>query len=88
MVPLAQKKVTQMKAGKKITGTLWTAIALLIITVVSFLDPPEDYIYYLCSMAAMAGVVVSTIDLMSSYNYIAMRPLPQFDTHKGGDDRA
>ncbi len=84
----SQKKVTQMKAGKKITGTLWTAIALLIITVVSFLDPPEDYIYYLCSMAAMAGVVVSTIDLMSSYNYIAMRPLPQFDTHKGGDDRA
>ena len=84
----SQKKVTQMKAKKRITGTLWTTIAVLIITVVSFLDPPEDYIYYLCSMIAMAGVVVSTIDLMASYNYIAMRPLPQFDTHTGGDDRA
>ncbi|MBR4515113.1 MAG: hypothetical protein IKO61_09540 [Lachnospiraceae bacterium] len=84
----SQKKVSQMKAGKKLTGTLWTAIALFIITVVSFLDPPEDYIYYVCSMVAMAGVVVSIIDMMSSYNYIAMRPLPQFDTHTGGDDRA
>ena len=77
-----------MKGKKGLPKSLWTCIGLLIITAVSFWDPPQDAIYYGAAILAIICVIVNIIDLMASYNYIAMRPLPQFETHTGGDDRA
>ena len=90
-VPLtisSSKNIKQMKGKKGLPGTLWTCIGLFVIAAVSFWDPPQDAIYYGTAILAMVCVIVNAIDLMVSYNYIAMRPLPQFETHTGGDDRA
>ena len=38
-------------------------------------------------IAAMIGIIANIVDMILSYNYIAMRPLPQFEMYKGGDDR-
>ncbi len=84
---MAGKKIKMMKAEKHFSSTIFTVIAMVLVMVVSFWDPPQDIIYYTVAVVSMICVSVNLIDLMASYNYIAMRPLPQFDMYRGGDDR-
>ena len=84
----SQNKISKMVSKKGITATIWSTVSLLIVTVISFWDPPNDAIYYAAAIISMIGLAINLIDLMASYNYIAMRPLPQFEMYQGGDDRA
>ena len=77
-----------MKSKKGLPTTVFTVIAMALCTIVSFWDPPQDIIYYTIAVISMVCMAVNLIDLMSSYNYIAMRALPQFEMYQGGDDRA
>ena len=83
----AHKNIKIMKAPKKFPASVFSLISLAIITIVNFWDPPSDYIYYGAVIAAMVGIICNIADMIMSYNYLAMRPLPQFDMYKGGDDR-
>ena len=90
-IPLAvssNNKIKMMQGKQGIASTIWTAVGLAIVTIVSFVDPASDIIYYASAIIAMVCVAINLIDLMASYNYIAMRPLPQFEMYQGGDDRA
>ena len=85
---LSNNKIKQMKGKKGLPATIWTIIGILAITIISAWDPANDAIYYGAAIFSMIGVSLTIIDLMSSFNYIAMRPLPQFEMYHGGDDRA
>ena len=55
---------------------------------VLIVNPVADIIYYIAAVAAMVGILIALIDMILYYNLLAMRPLPQFEMYKGGDDRA
>ena len=82
------KQIKQMIYKNGAPASLWSAIAIGIMLVVTFLNPVSDMYYYAAALVAMAGVILNLVDLILCYNLIAMRPLPQFDLYKGGDDRA
>ena len=77
-----------MNSKNGLPASLFTAASMLIITIISLWDPPSDFIYYGAAVIAMIGIILNLIDLMRCHNLLAMRPLPQFDIYKGGDDRA
>ncbi len=54
---------------------------------ICFLKPVSDLWYYLGALLIMAAVLYDILDILRSYNRMAMRRLPQFDK-QGGDDRA
>lgn len=62
--------------------------AVLVATVVIFLQPVYDIFYYGAAFLVLAALLVNFISILNAYNMLASRKLPQFDTHKGGDDRA
>ncbi|MCR5213713.1 MAG: hypothetical protein K6E10_04805 [Eubacterium sp.] len=82
------KKIKSMKAPKRFSTTIFTCVAMGLVMIVSFWDPPQDIIYYAIAVISMICMVFNIIDMMASYNYIAMRPLPQFEMYHGGDDGA
>ena len=48
----------------------------------------DDTALYLVSFAILASVVWESVDLLLLHNRECSNPLPQFDTHQGGEDRA
>jgi cation transport ATPase len=86
-VKKARQNITLMKAPKKFPASVFSLISILVIVIISFWDPASDYIYYGAVILAMIGIIANIVDMILSYNYIAMRPLPQFEMYKGGDDR-
>ncbi len=96
-VPLLITFILNQKAGKLIKKTrsksglpasLWTMIALGLMLVITLIDPASDAVFYGTTLLSVVGIVFTMVDLIKDFNLIAMRPLPQFETHKGGDDRA
>ena len=81
------KHVKEMVTKKAFAASIFTTISLFLITIISFIDPHSDIIYYAVVLAAMVGVIINLLDLIKCFNLIAMRPLPQFERYKGGDDR-
>lgn len=73
--------------GKKKFGILGSMFSAVLTIIVSLVSPPDDYIYYGLAFAAIATVSFTVADLISFYNILATRPLPQFD-RTGGDDDA
>ncbi|MBQ9158194.1 MAG: hypothetical protein IJ136_02535 [Erysipelotrichaceae bacterium] len=55
---------------------------------VAYLQPVEDWWYYLGSLICLVAASAMSIDLILRYNETSTRPLPSFYSRKGGDDRA
>ena len=66
----------------------WTCLAVGILFLISVINPVGDIYYYIAIAIAIAGVLITLIDMMLCFNLMAMRPLPQFEMYQGGDDRA
>lgn len=73
---------------KKMPVTVFSFIALLASCAIETLYPVSDIPYYAGSIINLAAVLTVLVSLIKYYNVLATRRLPQFDTHKGGDDRA
>ena len=80
-------KVKNITAKKGIPGSIWTMSALILASVVAFIKPTADIYYYISNIICLAAVFLALLDLISGYNILATRPLPQFE-YRGGDDRA
>jgi hypothetical protein len=54
------------------------------------LDPfhSDDMPVYLISFAILAAVIWECVDLLRLYNRACSNPVPQFESHTGGEDRA
>lgn len=53
-----------------------------------FLGFVHDSYYYVCAAIIIIVEVITLTAIIKNYNKITMNPLPQFELHKGGDDRA
>ena len=85
---LTGKKMKEMVTRKPFPASVWSSLSIIIITIVCLIDPHDDLVYYGASIIAIIGVILNVVDLIGCFNLLAMRPLPQFENYKGGDDRA
>ncbi len=71
-------------------GSIAAFLAMLAGAVILILDPfhSADLPIYLVSFLCMAAVIWESLDLILLYNRECSSPLPQFESHQGGDDRA
>lgn len=77
----------KIDAKKGLPTTLWVIIAEAIALFVSVFDLVKDIYYYGVVILILVTVAIVLIDIISSYNILATRKLPQFD-YQGGDDNA
>ena len=84
----ATKSISAMKSKNGIPASAFTVISLLIIMIIGIWNPPNDEIYYTAVIIAGIGIIINIIAIIKNYNLLAMRPLPQFEMYRGGDDRA
>ena len=66
---------------------LGSVAAILIGTLITYLNPVSDLYYYGGAMLSLLAVCFTMLDLIRYYNMLATRKLPQFN-RTGGDDRA
>ena len=77
--------------GTKTPPGCWAAlIAMTLGTVNLILDPfhSEDLAVYLVAFLCMAAVIWVCVDLLLLHNRDCSNPLPQFETHRGGEHDA
>lgn len=51
-------------------------------------NPPQDILYYVSGALMLLAGVWCEMDMISAYNHQCSSPMPVFDTHQGGNDRA
>lgn len=68
-------------------GGLAAMGAQAVTVIICYVNPVSDLWYYLGALLIMLSVLYGILDILRSYNRLAMRRLPQFDK-QGGDDRA
>lgn len=76
------KQVNNMQA--------WVGPAIMSVasTVLLLLNPASDIWYYAAIILTEIAQLYCLTQLIIKYNIIATRKIPQFNTHKGGNDRA
>lgn len=62
-------------------------VPVLISLVLSYLQIPYDWLYYLVAMAILVASTVSAFALIRIYDLISTRPLPSFFSREGGNNR-
>ena len=81
-------------SGKKRSSLPWGSIAALVAMAIGcvllILDPfhSDDRAFYLVTAGIMAAVIWECVDLLRVYNRSCSNPLPQFESHTGGEDLA
>lgn len=63
-------------------------LALGVAFVISYMNPPEDYYYYIGSAICGFGAAVTAFGLIKYYNLLTTRPIPTFFDREGGNDDA
>lgn len=81
------KKCKKTGDIRKTPGFIVSMIMVGIAVVIRLINPVSDSYYYLGAVLALVAVLFNMMDVISNYNRLVMRRLPQFD-RKGGDDRA
>lgn len=80
-------KKKELPEHYKING-LYTSIGAVILSaVIAFINPVSDIFYYGAVILTLAAIFYTIKDIISYYNILSTRRLPQFD-RTGGDDRA
>ena len=71
-------------------GCIAAFIIMVLATANLFLDPfhSDDTVNYLMAFLILASVVWVSVDLLALHNRECSNPMPQFETHQGGDDNA
>ena len=84
VVPIGGKK------AKLPPGSIGAAVVLVIAAVIMLLDPfhSDDIPVYIISFVILAMVLWECLELLRLYNRACSNPVPQFESHTGGEDRA
>ena len=61
--------------------------AQAVVALICLVNPVSDLWYYLGALLILLSVLFDILDIIKSYNRLAMRRLPQFDK-QGGDHHA
>ena len=78
----------RMPGHKGVAGLIFGMVSMLIGDAVLLFQPVLDAWYYGAAFIIIASVLITLINVIRAFNVLTTRKLPQFATHKGGDDRA
>lgn len=84
------KQRIRIKAAHSYENNFLVAVSIVAFIVSCFIQitrPVSDLYYYGMIIVTLVVEFLLLLDLISKYNILSTRPLPQFN-HKGGDDRA
>ena len=76
-----------MPGHKGVAGLIFGMVSMLM-AMLFFVQPVLDAWYYGAAFIIIASVLITLINVIRAFNVLTTRKLPQFATHKGGDDRA
>ncbi len=79
------------QSGIKTPAGCWAALLIMILATANlYLDPfhSDDSVNYLAAFLILASVVWVSVDLLTLHNRECSNPMPQFETHRGGEDDA
>ena len=82
---IGRKNMSKPPLGRFVALLAMIAGTCILITDVFHSD---DTALYLVSFVILASVVWESIDLLLMHNKECSNPLPQFETHQGGEDHA
>ena len=84
VLPIGSKK------AKLPPGSLATLAAMVAGALIMLLDPfhSDDVPVFIVSFVILAAVIWECVDLLRLYNRACSNPVPQFESHTGGEDRA
>lgn len=81
------KKIKRL-TEKKFFGFGCFVLFMFVSLVLFIWNPVSDIYYYIGIAVALLATLGGTVSVIGYYNVLSTRKLPQFDTHKGGDDDA
>ena len=81
-----RNKLNQILINAK--GKKWPFLGVLLVVIVEFIHPANDIFYYIAFIVSLILIFLCLVSLIQQYNIFTTHPLPQFKSHKGGDDRA
>lgn len=81
------KKIKSL-TEKKFFGLGCFVLFMFVSLIVFIWNPVADIYYYIGIAVALLATLGGTVSIIGYYNVLSTRKLPQFDTHKGGDDDA
>lgn len=81
-----RNKLNQILINSK--GKKWPFLGVLLVVIVEFIHPANDIFYYIAFIVSLILIFLCLVSLIQQYNIFTTHPLPQFKSHKGGDDRA
>ena len=78
------------KRGRLPLGSIAALLSMIAGTVILILDPfhSEDLPVYIVVAAILGAIIWESIDLLNLHNRSCSNPMPQFETHQGGEDLA
>lgn len=81
-------KIEKVPRGhRKYLGIIFTLCAVFVCGLISLFHPVSDLFYYGGVILLLIAIAIMLLDIISYYNVLSTRRLPQFDK-QGGDDRA
>ena len=78
------------RSGKILPGSIAALLAMAAGAVIMIADPfhSDDFAVYAVTAGVTAGVIWELLDLLKVFNRSCSNPLPQFESHQGGEDLA
>lgn len=79
------------KKGEKVnqlSGYLSCGFSCLVAAATLIFRPVSDFYYYGACIVCLATITTALLTIIRYYNLLSTRPIPHFETHKGGDDNA
>lgn len=76
---------SKLPKGYRKPGFIWGFVAVLIATMVAIINPVSDWIYYAGAVLALAAVLCTMLSIITAYNILSTRPLPQLNK-RGGEE--
>ncbi len=87
-VAAIKKKESGPIIRKLVKGFPGAIVAIVLALATMVINPVHDIYFYGASAICLAAMFTTLLCTIHYYNILATRPLPQFQTHKGGDDNA
>ena len=71
-------------------GCIAAFILMVLATLNLIINPfhSDDSVNYLMAFLILASIVWVSVDLLALHNRECSNPMPQFETHQGGEDNA
>ena len=78
---------TESADRNNVLHTIGAAAGVLAACFILIFNPASDLYYYAATIVCFVGILMTILGIISKYNVLATRPIPNFTDREGGDDK-